>query len=147
MGKEKEVSLGGFWRDLFQSGVYKRTQGRVTRQVTFAALAIIVLIGGWRLSMTQLLGSFGVRAVGALPGLLIAAGLWICFRLVNMPQFADFLIGVEAEMTKVSWPTRRELFHGSVVVIITLVAMAAVLYLFDITWQILLQKVFGIGGG
>ncbi len=33
-------------------------------------------------------------------------GLWLCFRLVNMPRFADFLIAVEAEMNKVSWPTR-----------------------------------------
>ena len=34
-----------------------------------------------------------------------------------MPAFADFLIAVEAEMNKVSWPTRTELFRGSMVVI------------------------------
>ena len=43
-----------------------------------------------------------------------------CFRLVNLPKFADFLIAVEAEMNKVSWPTRTELFRSSVVVIVTI---------------------------
>ena len=43
MGKEKEVALGGFWRDMFQLGLYKRTQGRIARQVTFAALAITIV--------------------------------------------------------------------------------------------------------
>ena len=38
-----------------------------------------------------------------------------CFTgVVNLPVFADFLIAVEAEMNKVSWPTRGELFRGSV---------------------------------
>jgi len=131
---------------MFQWGVYKRTQGRITRQVTFAALAIIVLIGGWRLSATGLFGDTAFARL-AIPALVTAALLWLSFRLVNMPQFADFLIGVEAEMTKVSWPTRRELFQGSVVVIITLIAMATVLYGFDLIWQVLLQKIFGIGAG
>ena len=31
-------------------------------------------------------------------------GMWFGFRLVNYPRFADFLISVEAEMDKVSWP-------------------------------------------
>ena len=43
---------------------------------------------------------------------LASLGLWVAFRLVNMPAFADFLIAVEAEMNKVSWPTRGELFRS-----------------------------------
>ena len=42
-------------------------------------------------------------------------------------QFADFLIAVEAEMAKVSWPTRSELIHSSLVVIITIIGLAAML--------------------
>ena len=37
---------------MFQVGLYKRTQGRIARQVTFAALALVVLIGALRLSET-----------------------------------------------------------------------------------------------
>ncbi len=142
MGKEKEVSINGFWRDVFQVGLYKRTQGRITRQVTFGVLAVLILIGGWR--MSEVFGDSALTTY-TLPGLVMAAGLWLSFRLVNMPRFADFLIAVEAEMTKVSWPTRRELLRGSVVVIVTLVSLAAILTFFDFAWKFILSKFFGIG--
>ena len=73
------------------------------------------------------------------PSVIIVVGLWLCFRLVNMPKFADFLIGVEGEMSKVTWPTRIELFRGSVVVIVTLVALAFMLMVFDLVWSGLLK--------
>jgi preprotein translocase subunit SecE len=55
--------------------------------------------------------------------------------LVNYPPFADFLINVEAEMVKVSWPTRTELFRSSVVVMLTIFGLAAILALYDVFWQ------------
>jgi preprotein translocase subunit SecE len=136
MGKEKEVAFGGFWGDMFQVGLYKRTQGRIARQVTFAALAAVIVIGAFRMSDT--FGTSGFTRYG-LPAIVIVVGLWLCFRLVNLPKFADFLIAVEAEMTKVSWPTRPELIRGSVVVIFTLVFLAAMLTIYDVIWQKLLH--------
>ncbi len=62
-------------------------------------------------------------------------GLWFAFRLVNMPRFADFLIAVEAEMNKVSWPSRTELIRSSIVVIVVLLLLTAVLFVYDIVWQ------------
>ena len=41
--------------------------------------------------------------------LLAVVGLWAAYRVVNLPAFADFLIAVEAEMNKVSWPRERAL--------------------------------------
>jgi preprotein translocase subunit SecE len=143
MAKEREVSLNGFWRDMFQIGLYKRNQGRVTRQITFAALALIVGLGAWRLYEFFAPSAFTNYGV---PWILGIAGVWLSFRVVNMPRFADFLIAVEAEMSKVSWPTRKELFRGSVVVIVTIVVLAAVLYIFDFVWAFLL-RLLGIGVG
>src|SRR5207248_2889718 len=40
------------------------------------------------------------------PLLLLAAGMWLAWRVVNLPMFADFLIATEAELNKVSWTTR-----------------------------------------
>lgn len=139
MGKEKEVAIGGFgrfWRDMFQVGLYKRTQGRIARQVTFAALAITIIIGAVRMSDT--FGNSGFSKY-ALPGAVMVVGLWLSFRLVNLPKFADFLIAVEAEMSKVSWPTRQELIRGSVVVIVVLIVLAAMLTIYDAIWQRLLH--------
>ena len=55
--------------------------------------------------------------------MLLAACVWVSYRLVNVPGFADFLIAVEAEMNKVSWPTRTELFRSSIVVLIMIFAL------------------------
>ena len=46
------------------------------------------------------------------PLAFMAIGLWASFRVVQMPAFADFLISVEGEMNKVSWPSRGELFRA-----------------------------------
>jgi preprotein translocase subunit SecE len=139
--KKREVSLNGFWRDLFRLGLYKRSQGRITRQLTFAALAVVVVLGAWRIS--DFIGGTAYVRLGV-PAIVAAVGLWLCFRLVNMPRFADFLIAVEAEMTKVSWPTRKELFRGSVVVIVTIVVLGFLLYGFDLIWASLLH-LLGVG--
>ena len=73
----------------------------------------------------------------ALPGVLLLLGLWASYRVVNVPAFADFLIAVEAEMNKVSWPTRGELFRASMVVLIVIFALAIVLSGFDLFWTVL----------
>jgi preprotein translocase subunit SecE len=52
-----------------------------------------------------------------------------------MPNFADFLIAVEAELNKVSWPTRTELIRSSIVVLICLLVLASVIFGFDLIWR------------
>jgi len=47
-----------------------------------------------------------------LPLLLLAASIWLAWRVVNFPPFADFLIATEAELNKVSWTTRPRLNPG-----------------------------------
>jgi preprotein translocase SecE subunit len=246
------VPVGAFFYELVHVGIYKRTQGRITRQVTFAALALTLALGLWRLgSLLQGLdpivtaapaqvactavegrvaadgevrikgaagseivavrkgdsladvaaaidakqGATGVAATmqgekmelsstkigskgfvqiepagaflveegprGAdgvargrdslnlglrflIPGVLLVASMWGSYRLVNVPGFADFLIAVEAEMNKVSWPTRVELFRASMVVMILIFSLAIVLAAFDSFWRILLVKVLKI---
>jgi hypothetical protein len=42
--------VGAFVQELFRFNLYKRNQGRVARQVTFAALAVIVALAAWCLT-------------------------------------------------------------------------------------------------
>ena len=77
------------------------------------------------------------------PGLLLAAGLWFVFRLVNYPPFADFLIAVETEMTKVSWPSVDEVIRSSAVVIFLIFALAAILAAYDLFWWFVLRAIQG----
>ena len=100
MPNNKVRILSGFFHELVQTSVYKRTQGRITRQVTFGAMAILIALGVYRL--THLLEEYGPHVQWGIPAVLLVLGLWVSFRIVNMPNFADFLIAVEAEMNKVS---------------------------------------------
>ena len=119
-----------------QTAVYKPTQGRLVRQLTALAIWAIVLIGCYRLYIT-VRGGFESApwAEFAIPLSLCAAGFWFGFRVVNWPRFADFLIAVEAEMKKVTWPSQQELIRASIVVIATIVILAITLFLFDVVWQ------------
>lgn len=135
--------MGAFFHELFRAGLYKRNQGRIARQVTAVAIAIVIGVGAWSLSgwasgQEALWISHPWMRFGA-PIMIALVGLWASYRLVNIPAFADFLISVEAEMNKVSWPTRTELFRASVVVLCVIFILAFVLFAYDLFWQKLLQ--------
>lgn len=137
--------MNAFFQELLHTGIYKRSQGRITRQVTWAAMAMSVALGFWQLSTTMIEEWGSDRVVGmVVPTVLAAMGCWIAYRLVNFPRFADFLIAVEAEMNKVSWPTRGELVRSSLVVLFTIFALAAVLFGFDAVWNAIFRDVLRI---
>jgi preprotein translocase subunit SecE len=144
MAKEKNASANPFLREMVSLGIYKRSQGRIARQLTFATLAIVFLLGAWRLNVY--LGGAAEQYRVGLPVLLALSGLWLAFRLVNLPNFADFLIAVEAEMNKVSWPTRGELYRSSMVVIFCIFFLSFVLYGYDLFWSSLLHLLKVVGG-
>jgi preprotein translocase SecE subunit len=73
------------------------------------------------------------------PLLMLAAGLWLAWRIVNVPVFADFLIATEAEMNKVSWTTQRRLVQDTIVVLVTVVLMAFYLFSMDVVWKAVLS--------
>ena len=141
MAKEN-ISAPSLLQDLFQTGVYKRSQGKVTRQVTFAFALITIALASWRLFETLKVSFPSAQYLA--PGSLLLVGLWVCYRLVNYPRFADFLIAVEAEMNKVSWPTRTELYRSSLVVIFVIFALALVLFVFDLAWKYVFTEWFRI---
>ena len=79
------------------------------------------------------------------PLLLLAAALWLAWRVVNWPVFADFLIATEAEMNKVSWTTQRRLVQDTIVVLVTVVLMAFYLFSMDMVWKhVLSWKPIGV---
>jgi preprotein translocase SecE subunit len=80
-----------------------------------------------------------------IPLLMLAAGLWLAWRIVNVPAFADFLIATEAEMNKVSWTTQRRLIQDTIVVLVTVVLMAFYLFSMDVVWKSVLSwKYIGV---
>ena len=153
--------MGDFVQELFRVGFYKRSQGRVARQVTFGALAIIVVLAAWSMNRYYagrlVVGSETVQATDGevteastgrfgryvMPSIVLVCGLWASFRVVQMPSFADFLISVEAEMNKVAWPARSELFRASAVVIAMIFVLAFVLFAYDTIWRAIFEQLLG----
>ncbi len=76
-----------------------------------------------------------------IPILLMLLTVWMAYRAVNVPTFAEFLIATEAEMNKVSWTSKRRLAQDTVVVLITTILMALFLLVMDMFWGWLLSKV------
>jgi preprotein translocase subunit SecE len=130
----KNQALGGVWTALMSPAIYKRTQGKRVRQTTAGCVIAWVVFGCFTLYNGPLMdASREVRVLVPLSLAVVAS--WIAFRVVNIPQFADFLIAVEAEMKKVAWPSLQECFRAAAVVIVTMFLLAAVLFLYDQLWM------------
>jgi preprotein translocase SecE subunit len=97
-------------------------------------------------------GSVHYRALTLLPDvaytvplLLAGLALWIAWRVVNLPPFADFLIATEAELNKVSWTTRKRLIQDTVVVLSTVLLLTLFLLIVDLAWfYVLSWKPIGV---
>lgn len=131
MSNEKSLTAGTVVAELFRAGIYKRNQGRVSRQVTCAVVWVVSALGAWRAWLS--IGGDSLQYIVA--GVILFLGLWVGYRLVNIPQFADFLIAVEAEMNKVSWPASSELVRSSAVVILVIFLLASILFGYDLLWR------------
>lgn len=142
MNKVHAMVANSLIGEMFQIGLYKPNQGRITRQATCGTLWVVALIAAWRLYAW--LFQYAPSWRYALPGLLIVVAFWASYRLVNYPRFADFLIAVEAEMNKVSWPSWPELTRSSLVVIFVMFSLSAVLLLFDGVWTYVFRNLLGI---
>jgi len=69
-----------------------------------------------------------------MPVVLAILLLWVSWRVVNWPVFADFLIATEAEMNKVSWTSRKRLVQDTIVVLVTVALLTTFLFVIDIIW-------------
>ena len=74
-------------------------------------------------------------------GIIALLGIWFAFRIVNMPKVAEFLIAVEAEMVKVSWPNKKEVYVTTIVVIIVMMIFCVLLACYDLLWHYLFQLI------
>lgn len=146
IAKSKAKNDSASWTSQFaaalvSAGMFKPSQGKVVRQVTFFALWLLTALLAWEIGSyaPAILEAMGVQtrdapAIYLTFGILTLIGAWVSYRAINMPIFADFLIGTEAEMRKVTWPTRQELVRGSVVVMVVILGLAASMFVFDLIW-------------
>ena len=138
-----------FFLNLLQTGLYKPMQGWYARLYTALGLGVIAAAGVWRVYESSIeytpLWRLGIPAA-----LALVLG-WVIFRIVHFPPFAEFLIATEAEMNKVSWTSKEDLYRATTVVLATVLLMAVFLFVVDWLWLFILRNIgvlqFTGGGG
>ena len=125
---------------------HRPAMGLITRRSTM--LTIVIMLGLGLMSLRGWLKSGVVSNAYIIwidPSILFLAvfSLWFSYRIVHWYKFAEFLIAVQNEMAKVSWPKKPELINSSIVVILTMFLFTFVLFAYDLVWQALL-RVLGI---
>jgi preprotein translocase SecE subunit len=149
------VRMEGFgW---FTAAGYKRSQGQRVRRGSMLALLLLAGCGIYTMLAHHTLETgakdwqvaipFAERSLTLLPDvrftlpiLLAGLTLWVSYRLVNFPPFADFLIATEAELNKVSWPTRKRLVQDTMVVLTTMALTTIFLFAVDVGWVFILER-------
>lgn len=129
--------MGDLVKELFRVRRYKSNLGKLVRKLTMIGVWIVFASGAYKFTQVvfesiPLLNDQGVRYIIA--ALITAFGIWFGYRLVNWPTFADFLVSVEAEMVKVSWPGKAELYSSTIVVLVMFGILTAMIFIFDMAW-------------
>jgi len=136
----RSKSSGGLLSELFSASLYKRNQGRQVRQVTAIAIGTVFIVAAWTLSV-NVLGGFDQTTRLGISTAVAVAGCWLAYRVVNYPPAADFMIAVQGEMEKVSWPTWSQLWRATIVVLVVMVVLAVSLFAFDVIWRYVFTQV------
>jgi preprotein translocase SecE subunit len=89
-------------------------------------------LAGWVGQGGEAAGAFALIFSYSLAGVIALFGIWFGYRLINWETFGDFLISVEGEMAKVSWPGRSELKSSTVVVLSVFLLLAGMIYIYDL---------------
>ena len=128
-------SANTFLAELASTSFYKRNQGRLARRLTWAAISAIAILGAWALRNSFLIGSDNWVIEYGIPLTIGAFGVWLGFRVIHHPKFAEFLIATESEVEKVHWPDRPHVHRATIVVMVTMLLMGAMLFVFDMIWR------------
>lgn len=119
------------------TAIYKKGQGYWTRMMSGIAGAVLTLLGAiWISEIFNNTEWFGLDPIWwqAISGVLWCAILGgLLYVLVGVrSRSVDFLVATEAEMKKVNWSTRREIFGSTIVVILLAAGIAGFCKIFDL---------------
>lgn len=133
--------------------MYKWPQGRIIRTIALV-LALVIAAdlgfnGAWAQLSTYESGVSSIR-------LLIVGGIYAALTLTVLvigvvgagfrAKTVDFLIEVEGEMGRVTWPTTNELIRSTIVIAIMVVVLGITIFAVDwFNLQVLFKALYGGG--
>lgn len=149
---------------------YKPGQGNFVRRGTFWSLVVLIVWGGqtlygflvssWAFA-AQLLFEDKAPLEGTMLPLIeqrlnwafviswavVAVAILFLRKLLNKPNTAEFLIGTDDELEKVTWPNRKDAWNSSLVVMVFVAFLAGFLLVSDFAIDRVIEFVVGLGGG
>lgn len=124
--------------------IYKRGQGYWTRMLSAIGAGTLVVAGiAWIWSQMQVIPDSEHRLYwqgGMVVGMVVFWGVFL-YWILNKARVADFMIATEAEMKKVNWPTKKEIFGSTIVVIAGTFLIAALLFLINLVFGAIFQAI------
>ena len=127
--------------------IYKSNQAKNTRLSVAIGVSVIACIGcynlyNWLNGMEIGLSREQMLWFATLiPFAVLAIICGLAFWLVNKPSVADFMIVSEAELKKVNWSSKQEIYVSTVIVISVVVIMAVLLGLSDFVLEIFFRQI------
>ncbi|BBM85568.1 preprotein translocase subunit SecE [Candidatus Uabimicrobium amorphum] len=142
--------------------IYKKKQGQVVRWTAFLTFVALWLFATyrcfgsfpeWEWTSTVYMEGIVIPLIDyslpvVTPKLLVSLGIGLLLIIMSAyfcflsQRTSDFLIDTESEMRKVSWPTMKEVVKSSTVVIIAIIILALYLFVVDIGFDSIFQRVF-----
>ncbi|MCE5186713.1 MAG: preprotein translocase subunit SecE [Planctomycetaceae bacterium] len=123
--------------------IYKNGQGKNARLGTAISVFVVAALGCWILHR-RLLMTDNPWIHSMIPAALCAVFAAVIYWLSNIPAVADFLIAAEGEIKKVSWSSRKEIAHSTVIVIFVVAVMAIGLGLVDLGFQVFFRDIVNL---
>lgn len=132
--------------------MYKWPQGKIIRVLALCLVCVIAADLGFFGAFPQFViyseGS-GVRSlvIGCIYGALALAALIAGLIAIGFkPVSVDFLIDVEYEMARVTWPTTNELVRATIVIALLMVFLGVSIFAVDwFNLEILFKNLYGVG--
>lgn len=122
--------------------IYRKGQGNVARTLT--AVSLIAITGFGAVSLRESLIGTGISAAGRdiVSGLVFLVFallvLWVSFK---SKRSSDFLILTESELRKVSWPSKRDLWQQTIVVLVVSGVIGAIILIVDLIFSSIFRGV------
>ena len=119
--------------------IYRKGQGNVARTLT--AVSLIAIAGFGAVEIRDALIGRRIFAAGPDAGYLLGGlffvaiallALWIAFK---SKRSGDFLILTESELRKVSWPSKRDLWQQTIVVLVVSGVIGVIILIVDLVYS------------
>lgn len=127
-----------------QAGAGKRTVG-LERWVQLGYMAVAILLV-WLFDhvINAIWYLFADPNESIVTALAVLTGLVGAMILYKNKATYGLVHGVSEELTKVTWPTRKETSSSTVVVVVTSIVAALMLFLFDSVWSAVTDLVYKV---